>query len=125
MSHRESGDILVIAHDWPTACWYPQLTRLLIRKPILLPKGKYVLTLPHSGTSKPHPLQHKLQLLALQLSGNPLKQKAFMETLVPSCVQLGGRTINSTRRTREGGKGFVLKGIFIPFSPLSQMSYTF
>lgn len=52
---------LVIVPLWPTQIWYTFLMKILIHKPVVLPKTQKILTLPH--TSSVHPLSKKLQLI--------------------------------------------------------------
>lgn len=55
----------MVAPLWPTQCWYPVLNDLLIRTPLILPRG--ILSRPHSREK--HPLHKKLTLKACRLSG--------------------------------------------------------
>ena len=65
---------ILIEPNWPTQPWYPTLTKLLIQRPILLPKHKSNVTLP-SQPGKEHPLGTKLRLMACLLSGNTSQTK--------------------------------------------------
>ena len=77
---RDEAEILLVIPNWPTACWYLLMLRLLVMEPLVLPKGNAVLRLPHSD--KLHPLCNKLQLLGVRLSGKPCRQKDFKATFV-------------------------------------------
>lgn len=59
---------------------YPKHTRLLIRRPILLPKQKSNVHLPFNKGLL-HPLGNKLRLMSCLLSGDPLRVKAFHQKL--------------------------------------------
>lgn len=114
---KDNAEGVVIVPDWPTATWYPQLLRLLVRKPLLLPKGRTVLRLAHAQT--PHPLHSKLQLMAVMLSGMQLKHKEFMDKLAASSVHHGGKGhTDSIPATCHGGKFSVLNGTVIHFMHL-------
>ena len=116
---EDEAEIILILPNWPTACWFPQMLNLLVAVPVLLPKGRSLLSLPHVNMSSPHPLHKRLQLLAVRLSGKLSRRKAFMGTCAPSCVPLGGnQLINSTIRIFRDGSGFVKNGMYIPFERL-------
>ena len=73
---------------------FPVMLDMLINPPLHLHPNRFLLTLPNRpGTS--HPLAKKLHLLAVHLSGNPLKPLAYQQNL-----EFGGqyffpfRTIN-------------------------------
>jgi len=109
------GDVaegVLIVPLWTTAVWFPQLLRLLIQLPVLLPRGKRLLTLPH--VEKLHPLHSRLQLLACVCSGNPLKQKEFRDRL-PKLFLHHGETQqeNSMRHIWHDGYRFVTEGRLI------------
>ena len=76
---EDLADSLFILQNWPTAVWYPQMMRLLTRRPILIPKGKRMLQLMHTDSA--HPLHQRLQLLVVTLSGKPSKHEDFMDEL--------------------------------------------
>lgn len=69
IQNDKAHGILVVPY-WPTQPWYPQMTKLLVTEPILLPKKKDTLTLPYNR-NRVHPLHPKLQLLACHLSVTP------------------------------------------------------
>ena len=114
---KDQGEAIMVVPHWTTACWYPQMLQLLVDKPVLLPKGKRVLQLPHSG--EPHPLHRKLQLMGCYLSGNPSRQKALMAKLATSYVTRGEiQPKNNMGHTFEDGQHSVLEEIKIPFQHL-------
>ena len=116
----QAEGIFIVPH-WPTAVWYPQMLRLLTRRPILLPRGKRTLQLPHSDAV--HPLHRRLQLLAVSLSGKQFRHKDFLTELVNSSVHHGETpTRDSIKRTSRGGIGSVLNDTWIPFMQLWEMS---
>ena len=116
---KEEAEGVLILPLWTTACWFPQMLRMLTHHPCLLPKGKSVLQLPHS--SKPHPLHKKLQLVAARLSGSLSKHREYMETLSKSCVLHGENLLKDNMLpTWKDGKHFVLQGKLILFRHLYQ-----
>ena len=60
---------------WPTTIWYPQMLKMLTRKPVLLPRGKHTTSLLH--TEAAHPLHNKLQFPAGVLPADHSKQDEF------------------------------------------------
>ena len=84
---RDGTDIILVAPMWTTAAWFPQLLRLLIRHPVVLPRRKWTLQLTHSR--EPHPLHRTLTLMAVVISGNRSKQEAYQERLVTLSVPPG------------------------------------
>ena len=100
---KDQGEAIMVVPYLITACWYPQMLQLLVDKPVLLPKGKRVLQLPHSG--EPHPLHQKLQLMGCYLSGSPSRHKAFMAKLATSYVTRGEiQPKNNMGHTFEDGQ---------------------
>ena len=84
---KDQGEGLLIVAHWPRAVWYPQMIKLLIRRPILLPRGKTLLQFEHSDAA--HPLHRWLQLPAVILSGKLSRRKAFKAELVKSSALVG------------------------------------
>ena len=72
----DQAQAILIAPNWSTQPWYPKLTRLLIREPLLLPRHMSNVHLPfYPGNDQP--LGRQLRLMACLLSGNPTKVKYF------------------------------------------------
>jgi len=118
---QDAAEGIVILPYWPTAPWYPLMLRMLIHQPVLLPKGKRTLLLQHLP-DQPHPLHRRLQLMACRLSGNPMKNKVFMETLCESFSRPGEIQLkDNTVATCRSGVNFVLKGVKIPYMFLWQL----
>lgn len=112
----QAEGMFIIPH-WPTAVWFPQMLNLLIQQPVRLPQGKTTLQLPHSEAA--HPLHHKLQLLAVQLSGKPSKHKDFMAEHVTLCVHRGeSQRKDNMHHILRAGNCFVLQETVIPFIQL-------
>lgn len=112
----QAEGVMIVPH-WPTAFWYPQLLRLLVDCPILLPKGRRLLQL--QDRNRIHPLSKKLDLLACRLSGNPSRNKMFRDNLRKSSLLPGDSPHkDSTPRTFVAGKLSVLQGVLIPFMHL-------
>jgi hypothetical protein len=113
MEKEEATGVLILP-NWPTAVWYPQMLKLLIQNPVLLPKGKTVLQLTHSSAL--HPLYKNLQLLAVMCSGKLCMHKEFMAKLVTLCAHRGEqqRKLN-THHTSTDGRYSVLNDKLIRF----------
>ena len=114
---QEEAEALFILPNWPTAVWYPQMMRMLIGLPICLPQTKKTLLLP--GRKDPHPIHHRLRLLAVMLSGKQYKTKEFLERQPTFCAHRGEiRQNSSIALTLRSGKCFVFKGRVIHFNRL-------
>lgn len=117
---EDQAEGVMVVPLWRTAFWFPQLLRLLIDYPILLPKGRRLLQL---HDNRVHPLCEKLELLACRLSGNPSKHRTFMEKLRTSSSLPGESPHrNNTPLTFVAGKSSVLQGISIPYMQM-QVKY--
>ena len=109
---EDQGDMILIAPVWTTAAWFPQVLQLLVAEPVLLPRGRGVLKLMHSEML--HPLHKTLQLMAVSISGQRLKQKAFTEKLATSSVLHGDYPHRSNiMGTLKNGTYFVENGKLI------------
>lgn len=71
---RDTAECIIVVPLWPTQIWYPELLKLLVDHPRILPQGN-ILSLPNSR--KVHPLMNKLHLIACRLSGDPIKSETF------------------------------------------------
>ena len=58
---------ILIVPNWPTQVWFPLLRRLLLAEPLMLHWRNDIVTLPFRPG--PHPLGHKLHLMACLLCG--------------------------------------------------------
>ena len=109
---------ILIVPNWPTQPWYPTLTKLLIQRPILLPKHKSSVTLP-SQPEKEHPLGTKLRLMACLLSGNTYQTKAFHKKLKQQFLIHGGQAHkNNTGSSLTSGSHMQINEMQIPFIQL-------
>ena len=72
----ESVEAICIIPDWPTAMWYPLIMKICIKPPLVLPRRKTTLILPHKP-DQVHPLFPKLRLLACHVSGKCIHRKGF------------------------------------------------
>ena len=105
----------VIAPLRKTQVWFPKMSRMLISKPVLLPKEESLLRLPHDQT-KLHPLWPKLQMMACLLSGRDCNSKTFQNELVISSWNLRDRgPPNSTECIWISGETLQRKEMRIPF----------
>ena len=112
---EDQSRALVIAPLRRTQVWFPKMSRMLISKPVVLPKEESLLRLPHDQT-KPHPLWPKLQMMACLLSGRDCDSKTFQNELVISSWNLGDRgPQNSTECIWISGETLQQKEMRIPF----------
>ena len=108
----------LIASAWPAQVWYPQLLKLLVRAPILLPVR---LDLLQSPDQIPHPLlvEERMFLAAWPISGRDSLCRAFQQELPTSSSNPGG-SIHTQHITQPGRSGVagVLQNKLIHFQPL-------
>ena len=117
IQEEQSTGILVVP-NWPTQPWWPQIMRMVIQAPIILPNNKSTIYLPMQPDLV-HPLYPRLTLLMCNLSGNPLKVKAFRQTLFPSSCHHGEQAPrNSTYHISGNGNSTVVQGKLINFHVL-------
>ena len=115
--------LFIIPH-WLTVGLYPQMLKLLIWRPILLPWGKGILQFEHSDAA--YPLHRLLLLLAVYLSGKLSWSKAFEAELAKSSVRPGGSPPrDSMLSTFPAGTSTVPQGTLIPFVKLWHLYYIF
>lgn len=108
---------IVIAPYWPTQVWFPALMEILTDNPVIIPKKKNLLTLPHSGES--HPLSRKLNLIACRVSGKTFEVEDFLKRQQKfSCLRGGAPLRNNIKFTSENGLFTVMKEKLIKFVPL-------
>jgi hypothetical protein len=112
-----TGGILIIPH-WPAQPWVPLLARVLLDRPLLLPRRPHLLSLPYKPQER-HPLSSKLRILACPVSGNTGKVKAFQQRLLTSCL-IHGEQGPSASTTPMSGSGcfFAMIGRSLPFQGL-------
>ena len=109
---------ILVAPNWPTQPWYPNLMRLLVRKPLMLPKGKHLLKLPYNREHI-HPLHSTLVLLACHLSRNPSVKKVFKSKPFKSSWHPGETPPkNNMVDIYKSGKGSAADGKLICFHHL-------
>ena len=111
---RDKVDSILIAPLWPTQSWYPYALQMIIDHPIVFP-ARY-LFLPNKPTAL-HPLHENLWLMALKLSGQPLKNTTFLKTLNDMYKRLGEVVPGKGMKVSlPNGKNFVSKGTCIPYT---------
>ncbi|VDI01522.1 Hypothetical predicted protein [Mytilus galloprovincialis] len=95
---REDGARgVVIAPFWQTQTWFPRLMQLLTDNPIVLPKNKKILNLPHDPQSV-HPLHKKMKLIACPVSGVASENEDFLKKQPTYSCRLGNQVQrNSTK----------------------------
>ena len=87
---EDQADMFLVAPHWPTQFWFPKLTRLLVKNPVLLPSQPNILHLPFNQ-GKAHPLRERLLLRAWHLSGKVSETKAYWRELKKSSLSPGGK----------------------------------
>ena len=114
----DQAEGILVAPNWPKQIWYPNLIRLLVHKPLMLPKGKHLLKLPYNP-KQIHPLRSKLVLLACHLSGNPSVKKVFESKPFKSSRHPGKTPPkNNKLDVCKTGKGSAVEGKLICFHHL-------
>ena len=89
----------------------PPVGEHIIHAPVLLPRKKKLLSLPNNRT---HPLLPKLHLVAMLISGNPLKIREFWKRLRTSSLIHGDQKQKAdTTQFSSNGNFFVVKGMKI------------
>jgi hypothetical protein len=76
---EENCRILLIAPFWPRQPWFSRITRLLVHRPVVLPKRVDILRQPRSGLL--HPAPEGLHLTCWVLSRNPSVRQDFLNEL--------------------------------------------
>ena len=113
---QTSSTALVILPLWPTRPWFVRALDMLVKEPKLLPKR--CLILPQKPLRQ-HPLERKLTLTAMMLSGRVSDTKAYRRKLRPFSSGPGetAPTVNIGTIYRNGCS-FVSKGKVVFFSQL-------
>ena len=113
----EEAQAIIVAPLWPNQIWFPNLLKLLIADPVILPDVTQILSLPHSNSV--HPLGKKLRLIACHISGDNSQCREYLEKLQTSSWPHGElRHRRSTTPTSVDGLPFAVQGIEIPFHHL-------
>jgi hypothetical protein len=109
----EKSTLLVVVPMWPTKPWFSLALKMLVSVPRLLPKR--CLKSPRKQKQS-HPLEQKLTLVAMKLSGDTLLCREFLRTL-PIFSQTPGEGVRSlsTGRISKNGCFFVTQGKLIQF----------
>ena len=110
---------LIVCPLWPTQVFFTEMMKILVKKPIILPRRKTLLSMP--GLDITHPLikNKRLTLVACLVSGNRIETEAFQRQLpVSSCPHGGKEPRNSTRPTLNGGYSIVVKNKLLQFQRL-------
>ncbi|CAG2235701.1 unnamed protein product [Mytilus edulis] len=105
---REDGARgVVIAPFWQTQTWFPRLMQLLTDNPIVLPKNKKILNLPHDPQSV-HPLHKKMKLIACLVSGVASENEDFLKKQPTYSCRLGNQVQRNSTKCISGN-GTVLE----------------
>lgn len=111
----DQAECWMVVPAWATQYWFPELIKMLMDSPILLPFRNLV-SLPGCSQAG-HPL--KLQLMACRLSGDLCKVEAFLKRQQTSSGQHGGLVLkNNTVRTWRSGRPIVSRNKLIYFTHL-------
>ena len=112
----EQADAVIVVPQWPTQTWHPQLIRMLIEEPLLLPQRDSTLHLP-LDPERCHSLEGKIRPMACRLSGQPLKIKEFYKQLRSSSSAHGdGANKNNTKPIGTSGNVMLVNNLLIPFN---------
>lgn len=115
---EEKASVILIAPQWHTQSWYPLIMDLLTDYPLTFPASRMNLYLPHRPTER-HPLKDKLHLMAVRLSGDSSRVTSFRRKLRTWSSPHGAATQNpGTMVFSKNGRGFVVEGEKIPFTPM-------
>ena len=96
IAQDQAKGILIIP-VWPTQTWFPQALQLLCNQPWIMKPSKSLL---QHASQQVHPLHNKLHLMVCPLSGNPLHNTMFLQTLPRSLWPPGEWAHkNNTRHT--------------------------
>lgn len=110
----EQAHLLLITPNWPTQPWWPALLSLSVSHPVLITPRENLLTLPPTNTN--HPMGVKLQLVAWEVSGNIIDQRAYRTELQKSFSPHGELKLPSnTKRLGASGVAGVIEEGLIPF----------
>ena len=115
---REKAEITMIVPMWKAQTWFPQLLRMLVDTPLILPSTTNLLRHPQDQKRK-HPLLPKMKLLACRLSGKDWKAKEFRDAQLMSSCAPGDPVRNGTMiRTTKNGCSFAIEGKLLHCAPM-------
>ena len=110
---RDRAECIIVVPLWPTQIWYPELLKMLVEYPRILPPGN-ILSLPN--VKGVHPLMNKLHLIACRLSGYPMKAETFRIKLPTSYSHHGVQELrNNILHISRNGFHSVIKNKLIQF----------
>ena len=113
---EDRGTVVMILPIWPTRVWFPRALQMLADMPRILPQD--CLTLPQDP-SRMHPLNPKLRLMGVTLSGKPSLVRTYRMKLRSSYLHPGGREpSNNIGVISSSGMDFVSAGQLVHFSHL-------
>jgi ribonuclease HI len=111
---QDQAEVLMLVPIWPTQAWFPQLMKLLIDYPRILPQHKSLLSLQNS--QRVHPLYRTLTLMACRLSGKHSSSKIFRRELPISYYNYGEiQQKSNTQHIFKNGFATVMNGKLIQF----------
>ena len=110
---KEQG--MIILPLWPAQTWFPIALQMMTSAPVLLPPDS--IQLPYKN--KKLPLHKTLQLMACQVSGDPLKGEEFRSLLSISLSHHGGNQLScSINAILRDGTLSVMNGLKIPITQM-------
>lgn len=97
-----------------TQVWYPMLLKILVDRPVILPKTEKILSLPHKDGA--HPLAKRMVMIACRVSGIHSEQEDFQNSLSEYSWHHGEHQLNrDTKRIYQDGFHSVVNGKLIPY----------
>ena len=106
--------ILIITPAWSGQPWFPELLKMSVKSPLLLPALKDLLKDP-AGKLNPPVIQNSLRLMAWKISGRTYLQKEYQQG-IPTLSQTIGEHLKSSIASQLGRSGVagVLNWIYVP-----------
>jgi hypothetical protein len=112
----ERADAIVILPIWPTQLWFPRALQMAVDTPRILPRQSIYQP---QDLTRQHPLEKKMLLAAVRLSGNLSATEDFQRQLSLSSPSHGeSQRRNNTVALSRNGSSFVTMGRLILFVPL-------
>lgn len=111
---EEATGVIVVPH-WKNQAWYPQLGKMLIRRPVKISPRKNLLSLP-ANPQVVHRLANSLSLLCCLVSGEDIKIKEFQKTLQIYSHRLGEEEqLKAMMVILVDGKDTLPRKVLVPF----------
>jgi ribonuclease HI len=109
----DKSEAVVVAPNWRAQPWFMPLMKILVDRPVLLPRMERLLYLPYAQ-GKRHALQP--QMMACRVSGNLSLHKDFLRKQLTLCCDLGEKAHkDNIRLTLTNGSDSVQSMVLINF----------